>query len=176
MGKPAKCKSFGEYATTFSEIVLKNKHHAQRIDVVFDHYKEDSIKSATRQKRGSQNSIHRVIEKYDVPLPQQWNSYIHSVFNKQQLTNFLSKSLLEKAIRNADTEFATSGGFFNVLEYDTNFEINGLDLLTSNHEEADTRILLHILSAKECGYFRCIIDCNATDATYSFFLYTSSSI
>ncbi|KAF5282317.1 hypothetical protein FQR65_LT14371 [Abscondita terminalis] len=37
------------------------------------------------------------------------------------------------------------------------------DTLVSDHEEADIRILLHILSAKRPGYERCIIDCSDTD-------------
>lgn len=43
-----------------------------------------------------------------------------------------------------------------MTDFKTNFEPDNADLLTANHEEADTRIILHVLSAKMSGYFRCI--------------------
>lgn len=143
--------------------MFANRHKAQRIDVVFDHYIENSIKSETRLKRGSRTSIKRVVENADAQLPHQWSLFINSSFNKKQLTNFLSQQLIEQAMHMKDFQFATSGGFTNGTDFKTNYGTNDEDLLTSDHEEADTRILLHILSAKRLGYSTCIVDCNDTD-------------
>ncbi|KAJ8970935.1 hypothetical protein NQ317_016744 [Molorchus minor] len=136
-----------------------NKYNSQRIDVVLDHYKENSIKDSARFKRGGQSSINRIINSSDVPLPQQWHMFIHSTYNKQQLTNFISEQLCERS-RTVDFEFSTSGCFKDVLKYRG---MRNDTFLISTHEEADTRILLHILSAKRLGYTRCIIDCKDTD-------------
>lgn len=62
-------------------------------------------------------------------------------------------------------DFVTSGGFNNISDYRSNFLLDDdvRYLLQSHHEEADTRILLHALSAKKTGYTRCIIDCKDTN-------------
>jgi hypothetical protein len=164
LGKPKQCRTFGEYSQIFSNIIFKNKHGAQRIDVVLDHYKENSIKNVTRKKRGPQTGILKIIENLDTPLPQQWHLFIHSVQNKKQLTNFLSEQLFQNSL-SRNVQFVTAGGFTNVTDFKTNFPIDkhSSDILTANHEEADTRIILHALSAKLSGYSRCIIECSDTD-------------
>ncbi|KAK4885392.1 hypothetical protein RN001_001663 [Aquatica leii] len=144
ISKPPKCNTFGELAAIFVNKIFKNQFGAQRVDVVFDNYKEHSTKRITRLKRGQNNTINKIIENENTPLPQRWNLFIHSVFNKKQLTNFFE-------------------GFTCVTDYKANFKVKSPELLVSNHEEADTRILLHVLSAKISGYRRCIVDCNDTD-------------
>ncbi|KAK4877224.1 hypothetical protein RN001_009730 [Aquatica leii] len=93
IGKPPKCNTFGELAAIFVNKIFKNQFGAQRVDVVFDNYKEYSTKRITRLKRGQNNTINKIIENENTPLPQRWNLFIHSVFNKKQLTNFLSENL-----------------------------------------------------------------------------------
>lgn len=126
-----------------------------------DNYQDISIKDGTRSKRKLSKTIDRVIDNPHTLLPQQWHSFIHSVFNKRQLTQFLSNALYEHSL-NINIKFVTSGGFKNISEYKSNYNMK-TDILESTHEEADTRILLHILLAKEEGYTRCIIDCKDTD-------------
>ena len=46
-------KTFAEIADTIMYMTLNEGHHSERIDVVFDVYKEESIKNAEREKRGS---------------------------------------------------------------------------------------------------------------------------
>lgn len=162
LGKPSKCRTFGDYANIFANMIFNNPHGAERIDVVFDHYKEQSIKRVTRQKRGPKSSIQRIIENTETPLPQQWHLFIHSVINKNHLTNFLSEHLSVHC-RQKNFEFVTSGGFSNITDFKTNFDIGDTTLLIADHEEADSRIILHALSAKMAGYFRCIIECSDTD-------------
>lgn len=70
VGKPSKCRTFGEYAHVLSNIVFQNKYRAHRIDVVFDNYREYLIKKVTRQKRGKNTDILRVIESTNTLLPQ----------------------------------------------------------------------------------------------------------
>ncbi|CAH1099936.1 unnamed protein product [Psylliodes chrysocephalus] len=131
------------------------------IDVVFDHYKGHSIKNTTRQKRGFQKSIDIEIDRPNFPLPQQYNLFIHSIFNKRRLTNFLPEQLLQNSIQQKHilflTKFLTSGGFAKINKYGKNFEPSKDHFLNSNDEDADIRILLHILSAKNSGHSRCII-------------------
>ncbi|CAG9760339.1 unnamed protein product [Ceutorhynchus assimilis] len=162
LGKPTNARTFGEYANILKAIVFKNKYNAGRIDFVLDHYEDFSINNCRRDKRGHKNdAIERAIESSNTLLPQQWHLFIHSIANKKQLTDFVANQLYEHS-HNFEVKFVTSGGFFDVMQYKSNYEAES-DLLTSSHEEADTRIILHILSAKMEGYTRCILDCKDTD-------------
>ncbi|KAK4882604.1 hypothetical protein RN001_005923 [Aquatica leii] len=73
IGKPPKCNTFGELAAIFVNKIFKNQFGAQRVDVVFDNYKEHSTKRITRLKRGQNNTINTIIENENTPLPQRWN-------------------------------------------------------------------------------------------------------
>lgn len=46
-------KTFAEIADTIMSMTLNEGHDSERIDVVFDVYREESIKNAEREKRGS---------------------------------------------------------------------------------------------------------------------------
>ena len=50
-GKPPGMKTFGDFANIFAETVFKMGAKYQRIEVVFDRYRDESIKSGTRIKR-----------------------------------------------------------------------------------------------------------------------------
>ncbi len=68
------------------------------VDVVFDHYYEVSIKSATRT-RHSQGTrpIRRIVEHANVPLPSNWSNFISLSENKADLARFLSQQLIVQA-------------------------------------------------------------------------------
>ena len=54
LGKPKNAFSFGDLADSFSSAVFKNFTSipkCTRVDVPFDHYKQDSIKNAMQEKR-----------------------------------------------------------------------------------------------------------------------------
>ena len=56
MGKPAGLKMFGDLSDAFSYAVFNNFcERCTRVDVVFDRYRKESIKSGTRANRGSQS-------------------------------------------------------------------------------------------------------------------------
>ena len=58
-----------------------------RVDVVFDMYQKESIKSGIRTIRASQSRpIHRKIDGRDVPLLVNWKQFIDLAGNKHNLT------------------------------------------------------------------------------------------
>ena len=70
--RPAGCKTFGDLADVLVKIVHSHINATcTRVDVVFDHYKEVSMKQDTRDNRAANNnqSIRRRINNRDVPLP-----------------------------------------------------------------------------------------------------------
>jgi hypothetical protein len=165
IGKPTGTKTFGELADVFCDnIVGRFGVTYKRIDVLFDRYQDYSTKNATRVKRvGKMRPIRKVVDSRDVPLPHIWKNFIQLPSNKADLANFLSKQLSEKMTNlDEDFELVTSGGFHEESHV-VSSKNRDLSRLQSNHEEADTRLILHAQDAMLRGFKRRIIECSDTD-------------
>lgn len=165
IGKAKDVKTFGEYGTLFYNIISNYFRLYERVDIVFDYYKRNSIKNCTRQKRsGLYQPKRKIVDGEDVPLPIKWENFIHSWENKHDLTNFLSMHVVKKA-GDDGLHLVTSGGFHDIMSFDAvkTLPPQSSEFLSSNHEEADTRILLHILSGRAEGYREFVVSCRDTD-------------
>ena len=165
LGKPPGCQTFDNYVDAFMRRVTHHfGEHITRVDVVFNRYNRDeSIKSGTRFKRvGKKKSIRKTIDGPDVPLPQVWSSFIALEDNKADLARFLSKTVLQKGEDLlARYELVTGGGFSDATEARSTRRQNVK--LHGNHEEADTRLILHSCQAVSEGYERILVICSDTD-------------
>ncbi len=162
---------------TFEELsnhVLKQMIHAGQssdiIDVVFDVYQENSIKSTERANRGSNEGIsfsqirpgHKI---------KNWRRLLASTSSKNQLTTCLAKSWKNSETRRhlgSKTLFITCGGECFTLCKES---VNKVDSLASNHEEADTRLSLH---AKHAAVSYPSLIC-LSDDTAAFIIYLPGS-
>ena len=71
--KPGAANTFEEYSeTVFNPAALQDLKEHIRIDVIFDSYKEKSLKLTTRKKRGK--GIRRKVESESQP-PKDWDSF-----------------------------------------------------------------------------------------------------
>jgi hypothetical protein len=92
-------------------VVLRKGVRFRRIDVVFDRYRTQSIKSGKRQKRSqSVQPIRRVIENRNVPLPSNLPSFLSLPANKEDLAFFLATELIRHA--HEGKVVVTGGGLF----------------------------------------------------------------
>jgi len=144
-------KTFAEIADTIMAMALNEGNDSERIDVVFDVYKEYSIKSAEREKRGSTTGHEFRSIKPDHRV-HQWRKFLLSSNNKSQLIEFISEEWQKERFREK-----LSGKKLFVTKNELCFEISSTgsrirEDLNSTHEEADTRILLHALHAANAGY------------------------
>ena len=115
LGKPADAVTFGDLADTYVRAVLKAGSNYQRIDIVFDRYREETIKGATRTRRTkAAQPIRRVVEGRDVPLPKKWTNFLSLPENKVDLAHLLSEELCSQAPD--DKEIVVAGGFRDELE------------------------------------------------------------
>ena len=165
LGKPKDSVTFGDYAEVFFKAATRhfNNPGVKRIDVVFDRYKENSIKTPTRMKRtGKKRPIRKIVDSEEVVLPQVWAQFIALEENKADLAFFLSEALMVKGAGLAeDQEIITSGGFDDEnISKSTRRDIPDL---CANHEEADTRIILHTLEAASQGFRKVEVLCRDTD-------------
>jgi uncharacterized LabA/DUF88 family protein len=146
-GKPDHAQTFGDLADTYVRSVLKAGHGFQRIDVVFDRYRADTIKGTTRKRRGKFTTpIRRIVEGRDVPLPKNWNNFLSLPENKADLANLLSNELCTQAPD--DKEIVVAGGFREELDVRSSKGVTDLNALKSTHEEADTRLVLHAVNSQ----------------------------
>ena len=161
--KPSNCKTFGDYANTFINIVMSFfKGSIFRVDVIFDRYLGDmSIKSFTREERNEKKRpIRKNITSAEVPLPESWDQYICSDDNKADLAAFLSDYMTTIDVEE-QFQLVTSGGFKEETEvWSSNSCVDGL---RSNHEEADTRMILHAKHGVDQGIQRIIVASADTD-------------
>lgn len=145
LGKPSGLTTFGEYANRFANVVFSMGEKFDRIDVTFDRYPQHSIKNGTRMKRSkTSRPIRRVIENTNVPLPDNWKGFLSIGENKANLAEFLCQQLLINAATISPTKLlVVAGGFADIREAKSSDPEMDTSPLAANHEEADTRIILH---------------------------------
>ncbi len=66
IGKPNNASTFGEFSDAYIRCVTHMSQQLNRIDVVFDRYSEESIKTSTRTRRKKGAPIWRVIISGDI--------------------------------------------------------------------------------------------------------------
>lgn len=155
---PGTSIDFKEYFERIFFPYLKNQCHSgvQRINVVWDLYKADSLKNGTREKRGRGNRT-RVLPSTKIPKGS-WASFLREAANKSELFEMLALSMKD----------ATIPGVMLVSTFKSDVLISGNPenrhlLMPCNHEEADTRLILHVADAVAQGYCSVMVRTTDTD-------------
>ena len=158
MLSPKLTSTFQEYVDRIVfPYILRHFDSTSRIDIVFDVYKADSLKSAAREKRGF-GARRRVLDSSQIPG--NWQGFLRVNENKTELFKFVAETLVEKAklqlqdkimvCTNAEKVLCSSGKDTSSLEPCT-------------HEEADTRLMLHMDDCAKEGLKRIMIRTTDTD-------------
>ena len=112
------------------------------MDIVWDVYLPESLKADTRRKRG--RGVRRRVEAASA-IPSNWKEFLRIDDNKTELFAFLGQNI---------ADISTSKQIITTHHRDvicTNHQdVSGLAPCT--HEEADTRMLLHVEHAVHCGF------------------------
>ncbi|KAK3698753.1 hypothetical protein QZH41_004049 [Actinostola sp. cb2023] len=168
MLKFAGASTFGEMAGKYYEVVTgyHQQENCHRVDVVFDQYWHLSIKAGERKKRGETSALEVKIHGSSTPVPKQWPKYISNVNNKVSLCAFLTESWCEmgKRLLQSNKKLVIGGGMRDgVLALSIkNDRCVTVEELNADHEEADTRMLLHAEHASQDGQ-RIVIQSPDTD-------------
>ncbi|KAL8616927.1 hypothetical protein ACOMHN_041846 [Nucella lapillus] len=147
MIKPQCAHLFGEYSAMQLMPFLEGQMttNTLRIDLIWDTYSETSLKSQTREKRSQQAGRRtRVAAQIPIPKGAQWATFLEDAENKDELFRFVSEELHNLAA-NKDYHLITTKDDC-VL---TNMEIDTSTLCPCSHEEADTRMMLHLCHAAD---------------------------
>ncbi len=140
---PKDAKTFDDYALdVFLPYVIGQLQHANRVDIVWDRYYEKSLKSQTRQKRGK--GVRRRVEASNT-LPGSWQQFLRIDANKTELFAFLANHIAAMVFTK---EVVTTIGseVLCIPPRDTSC------LAPCDHEEADTRMFLHLADAVNEGF------------------------
>ena len=97
MMKSGNASTFGELANKFYAITTEPllQNGCDRVDIVFDQYRDMSIKSHECSRRGSSSALEVKINSPSTPVPRQWAKYISNPRNKTNLCTFLAQALSE---------------------------------------------------------------------------------
>ena len=146
--------NFGKMAANYFEFLMAYyQQGCHRLDVVFDQYWQLSIKAGERKKRGEASALEVRIHGASTPVPKQFQKYISNAANKVSLSAFLTEAWVEMAkhLLPADKELVIGGGTTDGLLALSikNGHCHEVPALDSDHEEADTRMLLHAQNASQ---------------------------
>ena len=149
-GKPN--MTFRQYADIISKMLMKKFDTFKRIDIVFDVYLPNSLKAATREKRGK--GIRRRVAAAN-KCPGNWMQFLKDAINKKELNEYLAETLSALSYPQGRELFVTSQE--KVLSN------CGTAMPDSDQEEADSRLLLHAKSALSQNMTFVYIISNDTD-------------
>ena len=148
LGKPQGIKIFGDFANIFTETVFKMGAKYQRIDVVVDRYRDESIKSGTRvkQKRRHRQVRRKIENDSTIRSPSDWSSFTSLEESKPDLAILLSTHLIEHNSTESPV-IVVAGGISESTTVKSSDPDIGVSSLRANHEEGDTRLILHCIHA-----------------------------
>ncbi|KAG0721985.1 hypothetical protein GWK47_045320 [Chionoecetes opilio] len=146
--------TFDDYASgVFVPHIMRQLETSMRVDVVWDRYLDNSIKESTREKRGK--GVRRKVAG-QTKVPGNWPDFLRDPTNKVELFQFLSEKIVSTTFPDGKQVFATSGA--SVVCSGTDHSMPPCD-----HEEADTRIVVHLQDALESGCTTCLVRTVYTD-------------
>ena len=169
MMKAGGAERFGKLAEKYYQYITSpfQQPGCNRVDVVFDRYdKPYSIKGNERERRGASSALEIKIIGPSTPVPKQWNKYISNPQNKGNLTAFLSHTwcqISQQELHHGQV-LVMGGGFkeCNKAVLVVQGSIRPFQPLQSDHEEADTRMILHAHNASQ-DHDRVVIQSPDTD-------------
>uniref|UniRef100_A0A1X7T7W9 Tesmin/TSO1-like CXC domain-containing protein n=1 Tax=Amphimedon queenslandica TaxID=400682 RepID=A0A1X7T7W9_AMPQE len=153
--KPLAAKTFNDYAIkVFLPYIEKQLQHVTRLDIVWDRYIANSLKCHTRSNRGK--GIRRRVEA-SANIPSNWHQFLRNDMNKTELFAFLITHIRHLQLTNKQVITTNGLEVLCIPSQDTSH------LAPSDHEEADTRIILHLSDAINKGFNKILIRTVDTD-------------
>ena len=146
--------TFNSYAEEiFIPFIVSQLQSTKRVDIVWDKYKENSIKDTTREKRGK-GQRRKMTE--DTKIAANWRGFLQDNSNKKELFSLLTNKV-------ANFNFSEDKEVNITSEESVVSSKGSTDMPRCDHEEADTRIAVHVLHALTKGSDKVFIRTVDTD-------------
>ena len=156
MLKPIGVTTFEQYAQDiFKQYIISQLDAVDRVGIVWDTYKVDSLKSSTRENRGK--GIRRRVT-LSTAVPKNWQDFLCVDDNKEELFPYLSQ--VSSAWRSdSNKEIVVTDGIEVLVS-----PVRDTTLLAPClHEEADTRMFVHAADAASRRHKKMIVRTVDTD-------------
>ena len=137
MVSPGSAKTFRDYAQVVFLPYVQTQldmYQAKRVDIVWDDYRQGSLKEQAREKRGK--GVRRRVAPNNA-VPKNWGDFLRLADNKKELFAYLSKEVI--TIQTENQVIST------LLEDVVCRPVEGL--APCSHEEADSLMMLHVADA-----------------------------
>ena len=165
MLKPIPNSTFEEYITgVFTTHINNQLKDVVRLDLIWDRYLYDSLKGTTREKRGK-GARRRVSTKVN----SNWQEFLRIDEKKVELSRYIAYEITEKFTEKVVVSNVEATVVCNQTEED-------LTLLSNcNHEEADSRICVHVKDVFQKGHRKITIHTVDTDVVVLAVSFNSTS-
>lgn len=173
--KTATLSDFGAFCNAAINFIQNSARHADRIDFVFDEYREESIKDSERARRRGSSSIDLSMINGNTPIPVEMKTFWASNSNKRHLQALLHNEIVSNALEQqsltqkvvSHIPGTQSSPCISVFQG----ELTHLQELHVDAEEADCRIVPHAMHATIGGTKRVIVLSSDTDVTVILLFY-----
>ena len=159
MNTPKMSSTYGEYfGTELTKKIRDLSDDVIRIELVFDVYRQISVK---RETRDSQGSGYRISVRPDTPIAKGTrgsSDFLKNDKNKTELFSMLADIITEN-IRDSQTDIVATKGIIVVSNKNDHRD----EIEPCTHEEADTRMLLHVNDIDKKGLKKIILMTVDTD-------------
>ena len=146
MLRPITTKTFHQYAEhIFVPYIIAELQGTNRVDLIWDAYLPNSLKDVTRRRRGT--GMRRRVSP-NTAIPRNWKDFLCVDENKEELSNFLSTELM--AVAATETKEVYASNDQGVLCSSASSDLQ--NLTPCLHEEADTRIFVHVAVVREVSF------------------------
>ena len=154
--------------SVFTIVTAPFANGARRVDFVVDQYPRVSIKACERGRRATQGVLRVEITHRQQKCPTQWKKFLSVNSNKVGVAAFLAKewAMPDFAPRlHGRSLYVTYGNACSLLTSADGqvVDVTPVEDLRCNHEEADTRLILHARHACENGERAIVIRSPDTD-------------
>lgn len=130
-------RTFGDYCdSVFLPWIDNQLKDCPRIDIVWDTYKKDSLKETTHVKRGK--GKRRKVTR-ETTLPKNFVTFLQNSDNKTELFTLLSEAVAAYDLQEGKELHITGKRVIS--------KNSSIPMPETDHEEADTRMCLHLLDA-----------------------------
>ncbi len=146
--KPVAVRTFEDYAVkVFLPHINAKLRQVSRLDIVWDQYHENSLKSQARNKHDK--GIRKRVDRSTF-MPKNWEQFLRDSANKTELFTFLVNYI--KLQTTSKQLVSTNGSEVVCIP-----PIDTTHLAPCNHEEADTRMILHLADAVDKGFQKILL-------------------
>ena len=146
--------TFAEYSEkVFLNFILNELKRIDRVDIVWDRYLPQSIKGSEREKRGSGT---RLKVSAQTKIPANWKDFLNDSKNKQEFYDYLTLQI-------DHTDWPQDKELYVTFNESVITKGSARPMENCSHEEADSRIIVHLLHALAAHHKTIMIRVNDTD-------------